>query len=483
MCSPTVHCYPHVNRFHVPTNPVLNNFAPPAPDVLAPAVFSSNICRPGCTGQYNFSFPVYRQTGNTSGLSTFRLSSQLQTYTPSTEIAAAKGLVLQHRPDILHATQQTKHVASTIPQLLDYYTSSPHHPSDNDIASHKQTGSYIDMEDAFFLSDVYNTSSTTNTTPQEPNDDNHQHCKLKPKDCVLTVHPAGGTGSKLFHIPNAQFIGRRNNTLGPIIYSTLMTFLNSSHLYEVMLQDMRTSENHSNLQKTLVSAVQNLRTCHGTGPLNAQLTRSLTDLLATVEGNFPEEHIARFIQLACTQVGSFTFQTLLELQQILTYAENNIILLTTDAPDFETLNLPTDFGQDHWNLMLSLTARDTFQMNARWSINTAWQTFAGQPVVIRLPTHQHFLMYVRSAYRIQPAQRLMLERCCGQTQAYCVLHKQLLIRQAQCVHIPCSVLTCTCFLFWCCPHKFGDRNQCSFGLCRKHFKLTIPDMLHMKHSQ
>ena len=153
-------------------------------------------------------------------------------------------------------------------------------------------------------------------------------------------------------------------------------------------------------------------------------------------------------------------------------------MLTTDAPDFETLNLPTDFGQDHWNLMLSLTASDTFQMNARWSINTAWQTLTGQPVVNRLPTQQHFLMYVRSAYRIQPAQRLMLERCCGQTQAYCVLHKQLLLRQAQGVHIPCSVPTCTCFLFWCCPHNFGDRNQCSFGLRRKHFKLTIPDVAH-----
>ena len=154
------------------------------------------------------------------------------------------------------------------------------------------------MEDAFFLSDVYNTSNTTNTTPQEPNNDNHQHCKLKPKYCVLTVHLAGGIGSKLFHIPNAQFIGRRNNTLGPIIYSTLMTFLNSSHLYEAMLEDMRTSENRSNLQKTLVSAVQNLRACHGTGPLNAQLTRSLTDLLATVNPLSLNDAITRYMSAA-----------------------------------------------------------------------------------------------------------------------------------------------------------------------------------------
>ncbi|MPC84729.1 hypothetical protein E2C01_079477 [Portunus trituberculatus] len=87
-------------------------------------------------------------------------------------------------------------------------------------------------------------------------------------------------------------------------------------------------------------------------------------------------------------------------------------------------------------------------------------------------------MYVRSGYRIKPAQRLMLERCCGQTQANCVLHSQLLIRQAQGIHLIYSVPTCTCVLFWCCPNNFGDTKQCTVGLCKKHFKLAVHDLPH-----
>ena len=371
MCSSTVHCPPRINRLHVPTNPVLKNLAPSVPDVLAPAVLTSNMCRPGHTGQYNSSFPVYRQTGNTSGLSTFRLSSKVQTYTPSAQIAAAKGLVLQHRPDILHVAQQTTQVASTIPSLLDYYTSAPNHPTDQDVASHKETGSYLDMEDAFFLSDVYNTSYATITPLQQTNNQNPQGNKLQPRHCVLTVHPADGIGSKLLHIPNTHFIGQRNNTFGPIIYSTLMTFLNSSPLNEAFLQSVRIAENISPLQNTLLSVLQQLRTSHAGGPVNRQDIQNLARILGPVQGNFPEQRITRSIQLACNQVGSFQFQTLKDLQQIVPNAESNIIFLTTNALGLENINVPTDMLDGQWHLMLSLSARETFQMHARCSINTA----------------------------------------------------------------------------------------------------------------
>ena len=346
MCSSIVHCPPRINRLHVPTNPVLKNYAPSVPDVLAPAVLTSNMCRPGHTGQYNSSFPVYRQTGNTSGLSTFRLSSKVQTYTPSPEITAAKALMLQHRPDILHVAQQSTQVASTIPPILDYYMSAPDHPTDQDVAFHKQTGSYIDMEDAFFLSDVYNTSYTTITPLQRTNNDIPQRRKLQPWDCVLTIHPADGVGSLLLHIPNAHFIGQRNNSLGPIIYSTLMTFLNSSHLNETLLQAVRTAENISALQKTLLSLLQQLRAAHACGPVNHHDIQTLTDILNTVEGNFPEQRIALFIQLACSQVASFQFQTLQDLERIMAIAEENILFMTTDVPHVENLDLPTDLLQD-----------------------------------------------------------------------------------------------------------------------------------------
>ncbi|MPC76262.1 hypothetical protein E2C01_070669 [Portunus trituberculatus] len=49
---------------------------------------------------------------------------------------------------------------------------------------------------------------------------------------------------------------------------------------------------------------------------------------------------------------------------------------------------------------------------------------------------------------------------------------------AQGIHLTCSVPTCTCVLFWCCPNNFGDTQQCTVGLCKKHFKLAIHDLPH-----
>ncbi|MPC84728.1 hypothetical protein E2C01_079476 [Portunus trituberculatus] len=106
-----------------------------------------------------------------------------------------------------------------------------------------------------------------------------------------------------------------------------MTFLNSSHLNETLLQAVRTAENISALQKTLLSLLQQLHASHACGPVNRHDIQTLTDILNTAEGNFPEQCIVLFIQLACSQVASFQFQTLQDLERIMAIAEENILFM------------------------------------------------------------------------------------------------------------------------------------------------------------
>ena len=146
-----MHASSDKNWIHVPTNPVLGNMAPTAPDIQAPVVLSPNCVRTGRTNAHNTSFPVYEQVGSTQGLSTFQLTVKYPCFRMNDELAMAMALVYENRPHILHLAKQSRNLGPRVQSIMQHYASHARQPTPDNVAQHRSSGTFFDVEDGTFI--------------------------------------------------------------------------------------------------------------------------------------------------------------------------------------------------------------------------------------------------------------------------------------------------------------------------------------------
>ena len=131
--------------------------------------------------------------------------------------------------------------------------------------------------------------------------------------------------------------------------------------------------------------------------------------------------------------------------------------------------IPYQLLDNHWTLVLGLTAADQMHLTIRWfEDSTTWHYVGSVPHNIP-PTHHSVLLFTRAKHRLASIHETMMQRCCGQVAATCISHDQVLIRHGSDKAVKCSVFSCSNVLHWCCPYGYPDQ-QCTVGLCKKHYK-------------
>ena len=467
-CAKSMHSGCNQQWIHVPTHPVLKNKAPLAADVLAPVVVSANNVRDGRTNAHSTSFPVFMQVGSTLGLSTFRLTAKHPVYQMNDDIALAMGLTLNHRPDILHHSKQSRYLADKISTFSEHYLRHSARPTHDDIIRHLSGGSMVYTEEAHLLSEVYNARIAC----VEGNEPADGPCTPNPKDCIVVVHPADSRGHEPFVLQAKQF-HNEPNMLGPVAYSVLNILVHSSHLFEALLNSLwRSNAGNVDLQRALAEAVKKITYSSpysDSCPLSLEGRSKIKRLIENVDaGDRPEAQIVTALCRVCQRI-LYLNEASLEgvLATLIHTEEHNFVLRRENGP----LPLfPMELVERKWILMMGITVDVEFRLTFRWSTTSAWQ-FTGTREHRDAPGNHRILVYVRQ-HRIDFARKTVIDRCSGQSTVRCLHHDYLLIRQPTGCGMSCSVNICSRVLHWRCPHGFGQ-TQCPVGLCQRHFKDTI----------
>ena len=218
-------------------------------------VLTANCVRAGRSNASSDSFPVYEQIGNTNGLSTFQLSLKHPPVVMNEDVAISMGVVYENRPDILYIAKQSDTLAPRIDDVVQHYGCHTSKPTQQTVSYHASSGTYVDAEDAFLISDAYNRKLVTQPAMEGQDGD----VQTDPKDCICLVQPTDNHGLPPFAInPNQYQCGR--NELGKAAYSLLMVFLHSRHLLEGLVQCKwrQPAADVMRLQNMILKAVRNI---------------------------------------------------------------------------------------------------------------------------------------------------------------------------------------------------------------------------------
>ena len=469
MCSPTLHPPPTSNWLHVPTHPVLHNIAMNGTDILAPATVTGCQVRSGRTNAMNTSFPVYHQSGNSAGLSTFKLQSQTVDTSYDARAALAKGLVLSNRSDILHYAQQDTYLHWQAPKLLSHYNEHPGQPTQQQITSHLSTGTFLHIEDAFSLSEAYNQAKAEPTANVAPA--GMAPPQPKPKDYPLINNRASptGAGHTPYQIPAKEYTGQHiAQPLGHGLYSLLMLLMNCSPLYEAILKTVwQTPQNTQHLQD-LLTAAQYLMRHNCQQRLPAPRRQALQTIRFLEAAQNTAVQVSATLQQLCPTVKYILAPNIATLNtSVANITEEQLLLVTVQQEPQEPI--PYQLLDNHWTLILGFTALDQMYITMRWFENsTTWQYVGSVPHNIP-PANHSVLLFTHAKHRLASMHETMMQRCCGQVAATCITHGSVLIRHGSDKAVKCSVFSCKNLLHWCCPYGYPDR-QCTVGLCKKHYK-------------
>ena len=484
-CSEDTHSSASLQWLHVPTNPVFGNRPPLVPDLQAPVVLSGNCLRPGKTNQMNTSYPVYEQTGSTTGLSTFRLTSRFPHFQMTDEIALGMGLVYENRPDILHLSKQSPALSDGIDDIVQFYSTHRHGRPYINVERHYLAASYIQLEDAHIIAQAYNTRLTRVDAPYLHIDGERPTLLREPRDIFAVVHSTNDRGHGAFVMDTKQYSDsndeNRQRTLGKIAFSVLSSILCCSHIYEALLNSKwRTDNALRDVHKDIVTALKLLVKADQSPhfPLTSTIRVHLRQTnLRQAEDGTAQFRIASALTSICAGIHHFDNMSLDEILQRTNDLPNNIVVVSSVARR-PLGGFPEVLGD--LTAMLGLSARQDLAVTWRWTRNTSWQ-YSGT-CEHGTDFGQHDMMIYVKNHRSDLMQKSLQSLCNGQSIIRCILHEYSLIREQRGMSIECVVHGCVGKIQWRCSNGLGH-HQCAVGVCRKHFNQFVTDKNHNLHDK
>ena len=300
MCSSKKHSDGRKPFFHVPTHPVVGWNAPPAPYYLAPAVVTGNVVRTGTSNVYNTSFPVFLQQGSSRGLSTVRLSTRHPRFQMTDNLAICSGFTLNQRSDILHYAMQTVHFEeNAIVDTLQRYQQQK--PTDQVIQSCSAASTFIDLDDACLLSNVYNFERGENDVM--PLEGDGRGNAANPRDCLFIMHPNNCNGHRPFHILRGHALAvNADLPMNWLLYATLQSFLHVRLLHTCLLRRVWEQRPNQQLHRQMLDVCKlfvNSKNITRMPVKRATLIELSAALSRLPEGLDAEDTLARVLKHLC----------------------------------------------------------------------------------------------------------------------------------------------------------------------------------------
>jgi hypothetical protein len=478
-CSTKQHSDGRKPFFHVPTHPIIGCTAPQAPDYLAPAVVTANVVRSGTSNRYNTSFPVFRQQGNTGGLSTLRLATRHPSFRMTDNLTVCSGFTLAERSDILHYAIQAEHFESNA--ILDTLQRYQHEkPTDQTIAACATSATFMDVHDACLLNYAFNTQTgVDDDMPQQQDGQAVDEAKPRKKvsDCLFIVHPNNTTGHKPFPVLRGHEIGANHELpMTWLLCGVLQCLLHVRLMHTQLLYRLWQQPNQQ-LHRQLVDVCKafgnNTHVTHT--PVKAQTLNEIsTALSALPQALVTEQALADILQYLCPGIESRPINDDWQFPATDT-VDTGLLVLTRPGRLRGQEHVPLQSPNSDWKLLFGLSIERLalgyhVEVCFRWTPAFHWQ-YTGTRQHDR-PSSQMRLLIYGTDTKLQEAREDVLKRCGGQSKIVCLLHGDYLLRQQKGCAILCCVPRCKTGIRWCCSHGVGH-VQCTVGLCLHHFKLYI----------
>ena len=473
-CSNKKHADGRTAFIHVPQHPLLGSQSLQTPDILAPAVVSASVVKEGTSNQFNTSFPVFKQQGNSGGLSTVRLAFKTMPKQTSVQDTMCNGLTLTERSDILqYASQASCFQSNTISETLQLYTTQK--PPDVDITQSALQATFVEEFDAHFLSSAFNSQSAqSDRVTQE------QNLKHNPYDCLLLVHPNTASGHPPFHISRGRTTrGNPTPPMSCLLYATLQAFAHVRILHSHLLHRVWSNDCPA-LCKDLLNIIRlcSNNTSLTLNPVKAPVLQATSQALQQLDPGGPsEDSLAHILCQLCPKI----IHVLADNFDFPNAGQHQLppILLVTHRGDPLNLQMPELSHDGQWLLLFAMCidispASENVLVSFRWGGSFAWQTTGTEQHHHSTSQMRFFVYSTQSSLHLARQDAVM--RTGGQSFVRCLLHGDCLLREQVGTQILCSATFCSTQIRWRCAHGLPDQ-QCDTGLCLKHFRL-LREQLH-----
>ena len=496
MCSKMIHSGPEYQYCHPPVNPVLEYESLNIPDRLAPISNGPRLIRPGNVGEFTTSHPVLEMRGNSAGASTYNLyinpqflpNDFTESYDKSMLIEA---LALANRKEIYqYATQSrrfgTKYVKDRIALLSDR---SLMPPTQQRIKECIRGGTYVMTGDAIFLQRCLNADKINEALSAET---------LK---CMkLFTHINDDYGHAPLMIPY-EVNDQRNPTQSKIIKLVFFMLIHVRSVHYAYLQQNWRQDGLDQLKKDFYKLFGNF--------VQQKNERQFKNKCLAIETRL-EEHVRQDIETAQSfNIDDFTPSNCVAL--ILHYltgikvisqkddqfyeaamAEDNdhFILVQPEEGHVieETISgdrFPTDY---HMISAASLTEGENMcemQMFQRWTADHKYYKIENENVsraqdgeIINYNFNIMIYSSPKAANAVPPQN--IIPQLVTTSNILCHEHKEWLIAERT-SNLNCGQEHCRNKANYRCADRFGRGQQCTVGVCRRHYRIIsqqVKDGLH-----